>query len=690
MDRHVWALSQTPAALIVANALGVEYTDGFCRSPRDDVRMLNQIRRFRDSYAAKVVLVAIALSFFIGFGVLSSTTKDPTNNNTIVARVDGKPIFRRELDEAVQNLRERYRQQFGAQLDENIFKQLNIEQIALQNIISREAFLNEAKKAGLVVTDEEVRDTILKQDAFKDEKGNFDQQRYVDLLRASDRRFTPAEYESLIRQQILLDRLQDLIDRSILLTDDQLREVYVARNEKANVRYVAIGAEEVAPTVRLTEADLQAYYDAHKAEYALPEERQFKFLDISPGSFALGQSVSDEDLRAEYEKRKNDFKQDEEVRAAHVLFKVAGDDEKAWAEARKKAEEIVRRARAGEDFASLAKAKSEDTSASTGGDLGFFGRGRMVKPFEDTAFALKPGEISDPVRTQFGYHVIKVLERREAGYKPFEQVRLLLERDLRVRKGAEAMQKAEGDIAKQLEAGKDLEEVAKAFGLEVQNLPFVKKNGPLPGLLDTQNLLEAGFALQVGQTSKLVDVNGAKGAVKLLAIRPARQRELAEVRAEVEKALRLERAGILAASRAQEILEVARKSNSLAKAAGPLPVKETGEFAQVQGEVPGIGKDPELLTNIFALHDGRRYPDRVFKVGEKYYVLELKSRTRADLGAFEAHRHEIADELAQAKRQALMQAWLQNARSKAQIEVYLKSERAPSLAGVNAALPVKN
>ena len=634
--------------------------------------MLDKIRHHRDSLAAKIVLIAIAGSFFIGFGVLSFSNNDSTTTNPVVARVDGKPIYKMTLDEAVVNMTDRYRKQLGAQFDEKLLKQLQLETMALQTLINREVLLSEANRNGFHVTDDEVRDFIMQYDAFKNENGHFDPKMYERALRGAGRGLTPAKFEADARESILIRRIQTMVDNSVLLTDDQLKEIYVADREKANVAFVAVGAEDVAKDVKISDADVKTYYDAHKAEFAVPEQRKFKYIEVSPAGFSAMQNVTDDETKAAYEKRKGEFKQDEEVRASHVLFKVEGEDQAAWDAAKKKADDVVSRARKGEDFAKLATTLSEDSSASNGGDLGFFGRDRMVKAFEETAFALKVGSISDPVKSQFGWHVIKVTDKHEAGNMPLEEVRVQLDRELRVQKGEAAAKKAEEPIRKALDGGADLDTVAKEHNLIAETSPLLTAGSSFPGLLDAKAALEAGFTLEAGKTSKLIDAGGIKVAIKLLQIEPARQRELNDVRHQVEHSLRIERAAGIAAAKSPEILASAKASGSLAKSARGLKVQETGEFSQRSGEVPTIGKDADVFRTVFSLRLNNPFPDRTFKVGDKHYVLQLKERKHADMANFESEKAELAAEQLQKKRDTVFQSWLQSARTRTKIENLVK------------------
>jgi peptidyl-prolyl cis-trans isomerase D len=638
--------------------------------------MLQVIRKFRNSFMAKVVVIILAASFVIGFGVLGSMSGDPSANQTIVARVDDKPIYRRDFDEAHQSLINRYREQLGAQFDEKMLEQLPLQQIALQNLVSRRVLLNEAAKAGLRVTDEDLRDFITQHPAFQTENGGFDPVHYERVLRSQGRGLNPARFEAEMRESLLIQRLQSLVDHSILITDTQLREIYVAENEKASLRYVAINPADLAGEVQLRDQDVIAYYEARKEEFVAPEQRSFEYVEISPAAFARSQKVTEQEVAAEYAKRAEDFRIEEEVRASHILVKAAGEDESVWEAARLRAVEAVRRARGGADFEKLSKELSEDASANQGGDLGFFGRNQMVKPFEDAAFAAAKGEITDPIRSIYGWHVIKVTDRREPGVQPLSEVREQLERGIRMTKGEAAAKQAEDYISSRTAKG-EIDPVAEKFGLPLKTTGLLARDGQFPGVLDSKPVLDAGFQLAVGQSSGLIDAGGVKVAIETVEVRESRQMQLAEVRPRIERALRAERSVTLAASRAAEMLEQARARGSLRTAAGSAAVKETGPFNQMNGEVPGIGQSREILAAAFGLTAENPLPDRIFQDGDSYYVVELVSRERADMNQFQQDKEEMAHQLREKRSQEVFNKFVETARSRARIDILLKNDKLP-------------
>lgn len=632
--------------------------------------MLEQIRRFRHSFAAKIFLLAVAASFFIGFGVLSAVRNDPSVNATIVAHVDGDAIPRRDLNNAINSMVERYRQELGEQFDRDMLDELPLEEMALQDLITRKVLQNEATRAGLKVTDDEVRDYIVSIAAFHNERGQFDPTVYEQTLRGSGRGLTAARFERDVRESLLIQRLQKLINHSVLVTEDQMRELYVAENDRVNLAFVEVTPESMKAGVRVTDAERQEYFDANQNRYRLPEMRSFAYVELSAGALAATRQVTEEDLRAAYESRVEDFRVEEEIEASHILLGVDDADEEEWESAREQAESIAREAQGGADFAALARRHSTDASADEGGHLGRFGRGAMVQAFEDTAFGLDAGEVSEPVRTRFGWHVIKVTDRREAGVLPFEEVQAGIERDLRQEQGAQLLAGIGEEIRDILVEG-DIQTVADEYGLSVETTDLLRSNGRFPGVSDGQAVLETGFQLSEGQTSGVIDVNNnAKLIIQVREIQPARQQTLAEVRDRVDSALVAERADELASSRASDLREQAKKDGGFSGIRN-VRVQETGFFSQLDRSVPEIGSSQELHQAAFRLQRHTPVPDRVFRVGGKYYVVALKERTEPDPEDFEEQRQELLSRLTEDKRQEVFSTWMQSAMSRAEVDTYL-------------------
>jgi len=381
--------------------------------------MLETIRRAQPAIIKAVlgaVVIAFVATIFLDWGWQRSDRPD-----TQLATVGTDSVSLREFQMTYNNLVDFYRRIYQDRFTEDFARTLNLKQQALDTLVQRKLLLSEARRQGIRVSDAELIERVHSYPVFQ-VNNNFDPTRYLQVLRLSQ--LTPGDFEQNQREELLLAKLEHLIKEAIQVTEVEVREAFIHDKEQLNVEYLRIDPARFAAQVEVNDADLSTYYQEYVERFRKPEQVRFGYVVVDPASFVGQVEVTDERLAQYYEEHKEEFRQDEQVRARHILFKLpqqAGAEEEA--RIRAEAEAVLSRIRAGEDFAAVAAQVSQDSaSAQQGGDLGFFKRGDMVKSFEDVAFGLKPGTASEPVRTEFGYHIIKVEEVQEAGYRPLALV----------------------------------------------------------------------------------------------------------------------------------------------------------------------------------------------------------------------------------------------------------------------------
>src|SRR5262249_20229662 len=292
---------------------------------------------------------------------------------------------------------------------------------------------------------EELRDALLNE--FHDEQGNFvGQQRYEDLLARAG--YTVARYEEQRRQDLLVQKLYRTVSSEIYISNNEIERTYRDQVERARIKYVELPRARFGDVV-VTPAQIDSYFQQHRQEYRLPEQRDGGYLLIEPSRLLDQVQISDADLQKYYKDHQDEFKQDEQVRASHIL--ALTNDKQTDAQAKQKIEQAKARIDKGEDFASVARQVSEDTaSKATGGDLGFFGRGKMVKEFEQAAFSATPGHVVGPIKSPFGYHLILVTGKRAGGVQPFAEVSQQIRSRLAYEKARETAETKAKDIARRL------------------------------------------------------------------------------------------------------------------------------------------------------------------------------------------------------------------------------------------------
>jgi len=348
-----------------------------------------------------------------------------------------------------------------------------------------------------------VRERLVRIPSFQENGQFIGEQRYRQLLRMQRPPLTPAEFEDNLRRGLLTDKLRGALTEWITIEETEIEREHRRRNEKVKVELVALQADKFRGEVTATDADVSAHYDANKNSYKTPEKRKIRFVLVDTQALRLKIDVPPQDVERSYNENIQQYSTPEQIRASHVLLKTEGKNE---AEVRKQAEDILAKARAGADFAQLATKFSEDeASAKQGGDLDYFGRGRMVKEFEESAFALQPGQISDIVKTQYGFHVIKLVDKKPGATRSLNEVRQQIVEQLKW----ERAQAQAADVAAAIESevGKpaDLDTAAKTRGLRVQETGFFAREEPIAGLGPAPEVASAAFDL---------DVNAVSGAVR--------------------------------------------------------------------------------------------------------------------------------------------------------------------------------
>ncbi|MBI4208456.1 MAG: SurA N-terminal domain-containing protein [Deltaproteobacteria bacterium] len=639
--------------------------------------MLDILRRKKGSWVVKVILIAIALSFVIGFMLLPELRQALTGklDSTVAAKVGDEKIPLSEYQRAYQNTLAQFKELFKDGLQDQMIQQLNLKQQVIQQMVDRRLLIQEALNLDLTVTDEELKESIYNYEVqgekiFMDETGWFDRERYIQIVEASG--LSVGEFEESFRQDLLAEKIRQVILEPIQVIDSEVRDQYRLDNEKVNLRYVVINpsAVEIGKTA---DAELLAFYDKDKAQWVTGERRKVDYLLISPATLREKIEISDAEIKTYYSEHRKDYESPEEIRARHVLIKVEADaKEEDRVAAKKKAEEVLARAKKGESFEELAKSYSEDPgSKESGGDLGFFGRGRMVKPFEDAAFALKEGEVSDLVESPFGYHIIRLEERKKEGYRALEEVKAQIQNKLRQEKSEEEVEKVAKKLERGARKGKNLKGVAEKQKLEVRTIEVEKGNNYLSGIPDSKVFIEAAEALEVGKMSPLVKGSRNQYLLQLVTIEPPAERPFEEVKAEVEREFEKEYRQTKATQEAEKLLSEAKKLKSLEKAAKRLGQKteETGLFARRTDYVPRIGTAVEISRLGFSLVAESRWPEKSIVYNDRYYALELIERKEPDWGEFDKNFLKEKEKVLERLRQSAFQEYLSKLREKAKVAI---------------------
>jgi len=599
-----------------------------------------------------LVIIAVGLSMVIwGVALNLGGGSGRTSSNSYAAIVDDHPISIQEFIDAYRQSVRYLKNSTETELDPELMKSLGFSQQVLNRLIRGEIIEILAERLGLSVSPEEIRRTILRLPGLQDNGKFIGLEQYkVSLAR---RGLSVETFEDDIRYELLANKMTRVLTDSLEISEKELREEFSRRNQTAKVEYALLKKDTFRKQVKPDEKDLKTYFDEHKDSYQVKEKRRAEYLLVPTSKILPGVEVSEDEIKAEWDRNPLP----ETVEAAHILFLVKDPAEEETVRA--KAESVLKQLRNGGDFAALAREYSEDTSsASQGGYLGTFPRGRMVKEFEDAAFSLKPGEISDLVRTpDYGFHIIKVFRHNTP---TLESNRNEIINNLRLRKAKEiAKQKAE-EASRMAAAEKDLNKISKELDVEAE----VKETG----LFDqdtnpysigiSQALRDDIFQIEeVGATGNVVEHALGYAFAKLQEVQQARQGEFEEFESQVKEdyidseSLELMKAGAL------KLSEEAIRLKSLKKAARELGLSvETSPDFKID-ESPGADIKDKNAFNAMAFQLDQGAISKPVIMSDSAAVLEVQSRSPFDEEAFEAGKEALHDQMFRSLQESYLEEY---------------------------------
>jgi peptidyl-prolyl cis-trans isomerase D len=627
--------------------------------------MLDRMRRHRGwlKWSLAVVVLAFVVFYIPEFmqgnqGVLSQT--EP------VAQVDGTPITTREFTRARNNRLQQFRAS-GGQLSDEMLKQLGIDRQILQALIDQRAVEAEAKRRGLGVTDAEVRAYILKMPGLQ-ENGQFvGYDRYRAVLRAQRPPVTEEEFEDAMRRELLASKLEDAVTGWIQVSDQEADTEYRRRNEKVKVEAVAFQADQLREGLTASDAELAAHFEKNKDRYKIGERRKIRYLLLDTQALRARITPTPLELERYYNNNVEQFSNPEQVRASHILLKTEGKDEAA---VRKQAESLLAQVKGGADFAALATKYSEDdVSKARGGDLDFFGRGSMVKPFEDAAFALEPGQVSDLVQTTYGFHIIKGAEKRPAGRRPFAEVRDQIAEQLKWQQAQERATALSSELGARIDDAADLDAVAKEQGLTVKESNFFQRTDPVGELGPSTEIATQAFALKDGEVSEAIRVPQGHVFIALAGKEDSRTPKIDEVKERVRGDVVSDKAKEAARAKAAELVAAVRGGATIAAAAKAAGREvRTSELIARGGVIPDVGVSAAVDSVAFTLATGATSDPILTDNGAAVVkVVEKTGVTDAELATA---RDSLRRELVSTKRQRFFASYMNKAKERLDIRRY--------------------
>lgn len=629
--------------------------------------MLSVLRKNAGSWLIKVVLGAIVVVFMF-FGV--DSVRESQRSRAAV--VNGETITVNEHKQASRRLLEQFRQQFGNSLNDELLKSLEIERKALDQLIDQRLLLGEAERLSVRVTDSELSDAIMEVAAFQF-GGIFNTRTYHGAL--SRNRLTPEEFETSQRNAMLINKLRSYITSSAKVSTGEARQFYQWKKASVNVDFVLFSPsryKEIAPTVD----EIADYYESHKTSYSTEPMVKVRYVDFESNAYAPKAKITDEDINAYYEDNPAASKIAKTVEARHILLKVPPNATPEIVE--KKREEaltILKMARKGEDFSALARKHSEGPTQKKGGKLGAFKRESMEKPFSDMAFSMEAGDISEPVRTRFGWHIINVEKVNEASARSLADMEGEIRKTLSAERGKNlAYDEAQAVYDRSFE-GDDMVKAAEARGLPVFESDLFTMRDPDKGLKDPSKFATAAFGLSKMDISDILDYGQGYTILQVLEKRPEEISALKDVADSVRGDLKGEQQDEKARKEAEAFLSnlkggdrsIVDESDSIG-----LTLESTGFFTR-NDSVPKIGYEREIIQAAFALSDNTKVPETVIKGRRGYYVISFKERKEPSAEGFDKEKKKITADLLAQKRFTSFNTMLSALRAKSTIDIALSS-----------------
>jgi peptidyl-prolyl cis-trans isomerase D len=613
------------------------------------------------------LLIFLIVPSFLFFGLEGYTRMgDPGNT---VAKVAGQPITQQELDAAHREQMQRFRQMFGPQFDSKIFDTPEAKQEILDNLIAQRVLTAEASRKRLSVSDQSLQRAILAMPELKTADGGFDIERYKTLL--SMQNMNPAMFEARLRTDLALQQINGAIQNSAFAPKSIANRLSDINSQEREVQEILFKASDFVSQVKVTDQMLKEYYDKNAGQFEIPEQVKAEYVVLNTDTAAAQVSVSDADIKSYYDQNIKRYSVDEQRQASHILISANKDAPAAEKEAAKaKAENLLAQVRKNPgEFAKLAKEHSQDPgSAERGGDLGFFGKGMMVKPFEDAAYKLNQGEISDVVESEFGYHIIQVTAVKPGAVKSLDEVKgdiaAEIKKQLAAKKFSEMAETFNSTVYEQADS---LKPVADKLNLKIETISNLTRT-PNPAVAPTvptnnPKFLSAIFsdeAIKRKNNTEVIEVApGVLIAGRVVEHKPAARRPLEEVKDIVrERVTQAEAANLAKKAGEAKLAEVREKGNASGFSAPKMVSRANNQDLRGEAFTAVMKADvTKLPVNL-----GVELPTQGYAV---YRINRVAQPATKDDAQRRAQQQQIANALAQQE----MSAYIEALKEKSKVEI---------------------
>lgn len=622
--------------------------------------MLDSIRQNAQSWGVKIAFGLIII-VFVFWGVGSMDNQSPN----VLAMVNKEPITINDFIRQYEQQAELVRAQFPDVTREDLDK-FGLKQQVLQQMVGQILLVQQAKKMGFSISPAELKLRIADIPVFNNEQGEFDGEKYKQILAAQGT--TPGAFEDEMRNEMLAQKMRDYVMLPANVTEQEAKAMFDYVAERRSMDYVLFSASDYVDGIEPTNEEVAAAYEKNLEAYKVAPRVALQYVLLTPAALAKNTPVSDDEIAAFYAEHSDAYKQDERVRARHIII-LANDKatEEELAAAEKKINDAYVRVVKGEDFAEVARDVSEGPSAPLGGDLGWFGRGQMVPPFEEAAFATKVGTVSKPVRTSFGFHIIKVEEKEEARVKALAEVRDEIAQRIAEDAAVGKITPVLDEVLEAVLAGEDLPAVAKRMNLELRDSGEFTRLQAATAVGVNEDALDVIFATPQGAVIDTpLEVENGYILAKVVSSKDETYRDLETVKADVVARLKQEKALNMAAEDARVAVEALRNNGALPEAAAA-KVQKSAAFTR-QGFIPGVGQALDVAKAVFSAADDAWIAE-AFQTPTGAVIAKRADVIAPSADQWEATKARAMQDILNNKRQELLQAYMQKLYDETKVEL---------------------
>lgn len=628
--------------------------------------MLRVLREHATSWMLRGILILIAVTFISWGGYSLIREKRPD----YAARVNGTTIGLRDYENTYQAMVKQYRDALGPSFSEKMVDELHLREKVLDDLVSKVLIFQEGERLKLRIGDEELRQSIEAMPYFQVD-GHFDPRQYERVLLLN--RKSPEDFERSERERLLLSKVVSLIrTNGGMVSEDEVLDNYLFENERINLGFLKFVPDAFRGQIDANEVELKDYYQKNQEQFRTAPTVQVQYLLFRSADYFGRVNVSPDEVKRQYEQQKEQFKIPKRIRVREILVKASPDDPPSrTGEKRKKAEEVLEKAKKTKDFASLAKQNSESDTAPKGGDLGWVQQGRLGEDADRVLFSMKAGDVSEVIRGKAGFSVYKVEEVVDEKTRPLEEVQDQILHGLKMEKAkVEASRKAD-DAFYSLFKSRDLEGFGKGNDLAIKTTGFVKEGDEIPEVGNNPNFYSSAFSLKVGEISPVVNIPPNFYVLKLLGRKESRIPPLEEVKDEVKKRVIKAKCE----DKARQVAEESLKQIQAGKAMGDvakeqrLQMEETGFFTRTGGVIPKIGPVSESMKLLASLTEKNPTSKEVLQTKDGYFVVKLVGSESADLSKFPLTKKNLETRLLYQKQEEFFQNWIEQLKSRSKIEI---------------------